>query len=211
MSERTSQRAEHPSEPPFEQASEQAGEQPFQQPGGRPVGSAEVAELAQEVAALRDLFQRRLLEDQARQRMYDELYRQLEFARQGLVDQFVAPLAREILLVVDRIDALTGQRGGGGAGPQSGEKSGADDDAGNLGSVREELLEILHRRGLREVDAWGQDFDPRVHEAVARVPVEAADQVGRVVEVRRPGYALADRLLRPAQVGVGYRPAGQRS
>lgn len=193
MSERTPQRAEHPVE------------QPFEQPAGRPVGSPEVAQLAQEVAALRDLFQRRLLEDQARQRMYDELYRQLEFARQGLVDQFVAPLAREILLVVDRIDALTGQGPGGETGGDSG------DDAGNLGSVREELLEILHRRGLREVDARGQEFDPRVHEAVARVPVEPGDQVGRVVEVRRPGYALADRLLRPAQVAVGYRPGGQRS
>ncbi len=180
--------------------------QPGDQLVEQPAGSPEVAELAQEVAALRDLFQRRLLEDQARQRMYDELYRQLEFARQGLVEEFVAPLAREILLVVDRIDALAGQStaaAGGGA-----------DDAGNLGSVRAELLEILHRRGLREVDASGQQFDPRVHEAVARVPVKPGDpdeQVGRVVEVRRPGYALADRLLRPAQVGVGYRPGGARS
>ncbi|MFD2081067.1 molecular chaperone GrpE [Actinopolymorpha cephalotaxi] len=184
--------------------------QPAEQPDGGPAaqhlaGSPEVAELAKEVAALRDLFQRRLLEDQARQRMYDELYRQLEFARQGLVEEFVAPLAREILLVVDRIDALTGQVA------RDGNANDAADDAGNLGSVRAELLEILHRRGLREVDATGQEFDPRVHEAVARVPVEPGDQVGRVVEVRRPGYALADRLLRPAQVGVGYRPAGARS
>jgi molecular chaperone GrpE len=211
MSERTSQRAECPAGHPVEQASGQPTGQPFEQPVGRPYGSPDVAELAQEVAALRDLFQRRLLEDQARQRMYDELYRQLEFARQGLVDQFVAPLAREILLVVDRIDALTGQGAGGEAGGKSGGEPGTEDDAENLASVREELLEILHRRGLREVDARGQEFDPRVHEAVARVPVEPGDQVGRVVEVRRPGYALADRLLRPAQVGVGYRPGEQRS
>lgn len=197
MSERTSQPVRQPVEPPDGEPVEQ-----------HRAGSPEVAELAQEVAGLRDLFQRRLLEDQARQRMYDELYRQLEFARQGLVEEFVAPLAREILLVVDRIDALAGPSAG-----QSGrgETGGDADDAGNLGSVRAELLEILHRRGLREVDASGQEFDPRVHEAVARVPVEPGDQVGRVVEVRRPGYALADRLLRPAQVGVGYRPGGARS
>ncbi|MET9021681.1 nucleotide exchange factor GrpE [Actinopolymorpha sp. NPDC004070] len=176
--------------------------QPGEQLVERPVALPEVAELAQEVAALRDLFQRRLLEDQARQRMYDELYRQLEFARQGLVEEFVAPLAREILLVVDRIDVLAGQ---GAAG------DGDADHAANLDSVRAELLEILHRRGLREVDARGQEFDPRVHEAVARVPVEPGDRVGRVVEVRRPGYALSDRLLRPAQVGVGYLPGERRS
>lgn len=156
--------------------------------------AVEVARLAQEVAALRDLFQRRLLEDQSRQRMYDELYRQLRFAQQGLAEQFVAPMAREILLVVDRIDAIAGQLAGESAEP--------------LVSVREELLEVLNRRGLREVGADGE-FDPRVHEAVARVPVERADQVGRVVEVRRPGYALEDRLLRPAQVGVGYLAASR--
>ncbi|WP_020573664.1 nucleotide exchange factor GrpE [Actinopolymorpha alba] len=152
--------------------------------------SADVAQLAEEVAQLRDLFQRRLLEDQSRQGMYDELYRQLRFAQQGLAEQFIAPMAREILLVVDRVDALAAHLASG--------------DTDVLESVRAELLEVLHRRGLREVDATGLDFDPRVHEAVARVPVTSPEDVGRVVEVRRPGYALEDRLLRPAQVGVGY-------
>jgi molecular chaperone GrpE len=154
------------------------------------MADAEIADLAGEVARLREAVERRLLEDQARQRLYDELYRQLKFAQRDLAEQFVAPMAREILLVVDRIDAMASH-----LPPEAAEP---------LTSVREELLEVLLRRGLREVDATGEEFDPRVHEAVRRVPVESPEQAGRVVEVRRPGYALEGRLLRPAQVGVGY-------
>lgn len=161
------------------------------------MAQGEVAELAGEVARLREVVERRLLDDQSRQRLYDELYRQLKFAQHDLAEQFVAPMAREILLVVDRIDALATH-----VPPETVEL---------LASVREELLEILIRRGLREVDAAGEEFDPRVHEAVRRVPVDSPAQVGRVVEVRRPGYALEGRLLRPAQVGVGYLPEADRA
>ncbi|REF38218.1 nucleotide exchange factor GrpE [Thermasporomyces composti] len=154
------------------------------------MADVDITELAGEVALLREVVERRLLEDEARQRLYDELYRQLKFAQRDLAEQFVAPMAREILLVVDRIDAMTAH-----LPPETAEP---------LTSVREELLEVLLRRGLREVDAAGEEFDPRVHEAVRRVPVESPEQVGRVVEVRRPGYALEGRLLRPAQVAVGY-------
>jgi molecular chaperone GrpE len=40
-----------------------------------------VAALKEEVAQLRDLFQRRLFEDKAKNRLYEELYEQLAIAR----------------------------------------------------------------------------------------------------------------------------------
>lgn len=155
--------------------------------------SAELAQLAEELASLRELFQRRLLEDKGKQQLYDELYRQLQFAQKGLVEQFIAPMTREVLLVVDRLDGTA--------------EHVSEESRQLLASVREELLEVLTRRGLRPVDAWGEQFDARQHEAVGRVAVQDKDQVGRVVEVRRPGYLLEDRLVRPAQVLVGYLPA----
>lgn len=156
--------------------------------------AADVRQVSEQVAELRERVERRVLEDQQRQRMYDELYRQLEFARKGLADEYLAPIARELLLVIDRLDVL------GTAGQQpSADENGVGQE---LLSVRAELAEVLARRGVREVDATGESFDPRVHEAVGRrVDPERA---GRVVEVRRPGYALGDRLIRPAQVVVGY-------
>ncbi|HEU0089876.1 MAG TPA: hypothetical protein VFQ77_19880 [Pseudonocardiaceae bacterium] len=67
---------------------------------------SELAALRDEVAMLRDLFQRRLFEDRARQQMYDELCAQLEFARSDLTEQFIAPLLQELLLLVDRVETL---------------------------------------------------------------------------------------------------------
>lgn len=158
--------------------------------GSAPTDLGQLASLASEVSELRDLFQRRLLDDRSKQQMYDELYRQLQFAQKGLVDQFIAPLVRELLLVLDRIDAL---------GTDVSEES-----TELLASVRDELVEVLTRRGLRVVDASGERFDPSRHEAVGRAEVTDPERVGDVVEVRRPGYLLEDRLLRPAQVIVGY-------
>lgn len=145
-----------------------------------------IERVGQEVAELRDLVERKLLADRQRQQMYDELYRQLEFARKGLSDDVLAPMARELLLVIDRLDSL----------PNSSE----------LESVRAELAEILTRRGLREVDALGETFDPRTHEAVGRREVSSVGQVGLVIEVQRVGYLLGERLIRPARVVVGAAP-----
>lgn len=154
-----------------------------------------LATLSTEVAQLRDLFQRRLLEDRAKQRLYDELYSQLELAKSDLAAQFVTPLAREVLLVVDRVDA--------------GARSATDSAVGeSLRSICHELLEIFRRRGLRAVEAVGTAFDPRVHEAVESVPVDAAEDHGRVLDQRRTGYLLDSRLVRPAQVVVGHHSRG---
>ena len=47
----------------------------------------------------------------------------------------------------------------------------------------------------------GPPFDPHVHEAMFEMPNE--DVPNRtVVHVLREGYRIADRVLRPAQVGV---------
>jgi molecular chaperone GrpE len=71
--------------------------------------------------------------------------------------------------------------------------------------IRQQLRQALTDTGLEEVDAAGQDFDPRWHEAVAQR--ECAEvPAGRVVQQLRKGYKLRDRLLRPASVIVAKQP-----
>mgnify|MGYP002624126044 CR=1 FL=1 len=67
--------------------------------------------------------------------------------------------------------------------------------------VRKELMGVLERFGVAEVEAEGRPFDPSVHEAMAQTP--AADVApNTVVSVMEKGYLLRDRLLRPARVVV---------
>jgi molecular chaperone GrpE len=66
-----------------------------------------------------------------------------------------------------------------------------------------ELLEVLHKEGLRKIEAEGKPFDPEQHEAVMQAEGGEGEPV--VVDVLRAGYALKDRVLRPAMVKVGRR------
>jgi molecular chaperone GrpE len=150
--------------------------------------AATLETLATEIAQLRDLFQRRLLEDRRRQELYDRLCQELDFARSDLIGQFIAPMCRELLLMTDRVDAA--RRGGA-------------DPAVLLASMFDEVNEVLARRGVRPIAAEGELFDPRLHEAVDRAVVADDVEEGGILHVHRAGHLIDARVLRPAQVVVG--------
>lgn len=60
---------------------------------------------------------------------------------------------------------------------------------------------VLDGFGVRLIDPSGEIFDPNMHEAIA---MEDSDSVesGHVIQVMQKGYAVGDRLLRPALVKV---------
>jgi molecular chaperone GrpE len=70
--------------------------------------------------------------------------------------------------------------------------------------INRQLHATLQRIGLAEIEANGQPFDPALHEAVDRAEAEGAPHV---VEVLQAGYKLHERVLRPALVKVGPKPA----
>jgi molecular chaperone GrpE len=64
------------------------------------------------------------------------------------------------------------------------------------------FVDILAERGLKEVEAErGQPFDPNVHEALGQEPDPELPDLTVSREVAK-GYALGDRLVRPAKVMV---------
>jgi molecular chaperone GrpE len=69
--------------------------------------------------------------------------------------------------------------------------------------VHGQLLGTLADFGLERRSAIGQRFDPRVHDAVAVVPVSDAAKDGVVVAEAEPAYVVGDRVVRPAKVSVG--------
>ena len=69
--------------------------------------------------------------------------------------------------------------------------------------VRSQLEGVLRGYGVERIDATGQRFDPKQHEAISVVPVFEPAQHGLVLEQVEPGYRFGDRLLRPAKVVVG--------
>jgi molecular chaperone GrpE len=142
-------------------------------------------ELTEELAGLRDLFRRRLLNDKAQQQVVDELSKRLDNADRRADAAMLTPVLRQLVLVLDRIDAEA-----------------------PLASVRDELTEILTRCGVLRLDPTaGLPFDPRFHHAVARLEVADPAGDGVVATELRPGYVLDGTVLRPAEVTVGQLPS----
>ncbi|MEA2418537.1 MAG: molecular chaperone GrpE [Thermoleophilaceae bacterium] len=78
-----------------------------------------------------------------------------------------------------------------------------------LRAVLEQMQAILERQGIKRIGEEGETFDPERHEAVGVVATsEGPDR--RVLEVARSGYAVGDRVLRPAQVIVSRREGPER-
>ncbi len=68
--------------------------------------------------------------------------------------------------------------------------------------VCKQLQEVLSRFGVEPIPALGALFDPRLHEAMARVETSGDPPDGTVIEEYRRGYLLDGKVLRPALVAV---------
>jgi molecular chaperone GrpE len=64
-----------------------------------------------------------------------------------------------------------------------------------------DLQMILQKNGVKPINPMGEKFDPHFHQAMFEVP-DSGRPHGTVVQVVQAGYAIGDRVLRPAMVGV---------
>jgi len=80
----------------------------------------------------------------------------------------------------------------------------ADDGADIRGGVEKTLDQfdrVLDAENVRSIEPEpGAETDPERHEALMRIESDRPE--GTVADLHRPGYEMADRVLRPAQVTV---------
>ena len=81
----------------------------------------------------------------------------------------------------------------------------SEDDGGNfkegMEMIFKQLMDILERTGLKEIEAKGKEFDPNYHNAVM---TEDSDEYesNYVSEVLQKGYTFKDKVIRPSMVKV---------
>jgi molecular chaperone GrpE len=73
--------------------------------------------------------------------------------------------------------------------------------------TEKELLKVLEKNQIKRIYPLNQKFDHNLHEAIAHV--ESEGEEGAVVQVIQAGYSIADRLIRPALVGVAKPKSDQ--
>lgn len=74
-------------------------------------------------------------------------------------------------------------------------------DGSPLALVAAKLRGGFERYGLQRVGVVGEPFDPKLHEAIVQVYSKDVT-VNTIADVIEVGYAIGDRLLRPAKVAV---------
>ena len=74
--------------------------------------------------------------------------------------------------------------------------------------VQRNLQSILDSERVTKIEAEGQRFEPREHEAVVYEGSPDGEE-GMVIRVIREGYRLHDRVLRAAQVAVSKGPENE--
>ncbi len=81
------------------------------------------------------------------------------------------------------------------------DKSETDTFKEGVQMVYAQLMGILNKKGLKEVDALHKPFDHNVHYGVA---FEANDDYedGTIIDILQKGYTINDKLIRPAMVRI---------
>jgi molecular chaperone GrpE len=157
-------------------------------------GVAEIREpapSAEEMAEMKDRLLRTLAE---MENLRARTAREVEDVRKYAITGF----ARDVLEVADNLGRAL-------ASVPAGAREG-DEAVRNLMLGVEMTERSLHgvmekQRVRRIAPQKGDRFDPNLHQAMFEVPT-AELPPGTVAEVMQAGYVLADRLLRPALVGV---------
>jgi molecular chaperone GrpE len=122
---------------------------------------------------------------------FDNYRRRVERDRQATID---AAAGRVLLGLLPTLDDI-------------GRAREHNDLNGSFKTVAEGLENTLTTLGLERYGAKGDSFDPMLHEAL--VYTSAPGVTGPTcVEVYRPGYRHAGKVLRPAQVVVADAPEG---
>jgi molecular chaperone GrpE len=156
------------------------------------IAPADAAALAQEVADYKDKLLRTLADMENLRRRTDR-----EVAESRAYG--IASFARDLLTVADNIRrALDSARDG---GSEAGAAASAKALLDGVELTERELLKVLEKHGIKRFEPQGAKFDPNLHQAIFEVP-DPNVPAGCVVQVVQPGYMIAERVLRPAMVGV---------
>lgn len=65
------------------------------------------------------------------------------------------------------------------------------------------ISSLLQSKGLKELPAKGEVFDPEIHDCITQFPAPTESDKGKVVEVIEKGYTLNEKVIRFAKVVVG--------
>jgi len=162
-----------------------------QDSGGMPDradAESDVSRLEAEISVLQDRSLRTMADfDNFRKRVERERAEERRYA--------AAEVLKEFLKILDNLERAVASKGSEG------------DFRTGVELILRQMHELLEKSGVSRIEAEGQEFDPRYHEAVSKH--ESSEVTAPTVsDEMQAGYLLRDRLLRPAIVKVAMPTGG---
>lgn len=146
----------------------------------------EAARLQQELDEHRDRLLRTVAEmENLRKRTRREVMESRRFAQ--------ADLLRPLLEVLDNFERAL---------DHAPDEDSAQTFHEGVAMIAQNFRQVLTERGVKVIEAEGEEFDPALHEAVGQAPANDDVPAGSVLAVVQNGYTLDDMVLRASRVIV---------
>lgn len=147
-------------------------------------GNQPIAQVSTEAAELRDKYLRLMADfDNFRRRTAKERIEQAKVASKDVII--------DLLPVLDDFErAFQAQ-------------TTAGEDGKGFALIYNKLLSVLQAKGLKAMNAKGEEFNADFHEALTEIPAPSDELKGKVVDEIEKGYYLNDKIIRYAKVVVG--------
>jgi len=132
--------------------------------------------------ALDDHFKRILAE-------FENFKKRSKKERESLYNSILSDVVESILPILDNLENAA--------------KAETKDESYKQGIelVLKQFNDVLKSKGIEEIEAKGETFDPELHEAVRSVQDETKGEK-EIVEVYRKGYKIGNKVIRHAMVSV---------
>ena len=132
--------------------------------------------------ALDDHFKRILAE-------FENFKKRSKKERESLYNSILSDVVESILPILDNLENAV--------------KAETKDESYKQGIelVLKQFNDVLKAKGIEEIEAEGETFDPELHEAVRSVQDETKGEK-EIVEVYRKGYKIGNKVIRHAMVSV---------
>jgi molecular chaperone GrpE len=126
-----------------------------------------------------------------KKRMSRDVIEQGKYANENLIKEII-PVLDNLERAISHSDSAPGGQG----------KEGLVE---GVKMVAKQLMDVLAKFGVTQVESVGKPFDPNRQQAMMHVET-AEHEPGTVVDEFQKGYFLNDRILRPAMVTVAKPP-----
>lgn len=152
----------------------------------------QVKELEKELATAKEEKEKYIDRLHRLQADFSNYKKRIRKEKEKLEDKVIAEVVEDLLPVIDNFELALESVQDSGEGLEITE---------GVEMIYNQLQKFLEKKGIKEIDSVGEEFNPDFHEAVMTEENEDYDS-GEIIGEMKKGYKLEGKVIRPAMVKI---------